>query len=132
MEIVYPDAEAVIEANKIVLKEIKALKADRYDILAGGKQKIQKVLENVESSQEDVYGKAAILLVGLVKAHAFASGNRRTAYAVTKEFLIHNTGSAHTLKGNIELIMKGIREDFYTNDEIIEWLKGGDIREFKR
>ncbi len=132
MKIVYPDVDAVIEANKIVLKEIKALKADRHDLLVGGRQKIQKVLEDAESSQEDIYGKAAILLRSIVKAHAFASGNRRTAYAVTKEFLIHNTGSDPELNGNVESIMKGIREDFYTNDEIIRWLKGGEIHEFKR
>ena len=46
----------------------------------------------------------------VVKAHAFASGNRRTAYAVTKEFLLHNKARIHDLKGNIEAIMKGIRK----------------------
>ena len=106
MEIVYPDVDAVVEANKIVLKEIKALKADRHDLLAGGKQKIQKVLDNAENAPTDIYGKAAILIVSLAKAHAFASGNRRTAYVVTKEFLIHNTGSAPELNGKVESIMK--------------------------
>ena len=128
----YPDMEAIITANKIVLKEIKVLKADRHELLAGGKPKIQRVLESVEGVQTDIYGKATILLIGLVKAHHFASGNRRTAYAVTKEFLLHNKVTVHTLRGNIESVMKGIREDFYTNDEIMEWLKGGEIREFKR
>jgi prophage maintenance system killer protein len=132
MDIIYPDVEAVIEANKIVLKEIRVLKADRHEVLIGGKQKIQKILNDVENSQTSIYDKAAILLSGLVKAHAFASGNRRTAYAVTKEFLLHNKADVHKMKGNIETIMKGIREDFYTNDEIIEWLKGGEVREPKR
>ena len=98
----YPDMEAIITANKIVLKEIKVLKADRHELLAGGKPKIQRVLESVEGVQTDIYGKATILLIGLVKAHAFASGNRRTAYAVTKEFLLHNKVTVHTLRGNIE------------------------------
>lgn len=132
MKIFYPDIEAVIEANKIVLKEIKVLKADRHAVLSGGVNKIQKVLKDVEIDQEDIYGKAAILLAGIIKAHAFASGNRRTAYLIAKEFLLHNIGSVNKFNGDIGLIMKGIREDFYTHDDIIKWLKGGKIHEFER
>jgi len=41
MELIYPDIEAVIEANKLVLKEIKALKADRHEVLLGGKARFR-------------------------------------------------------------------------------------------
>jgi len=71
--------------------------------------------------------------MGLVKKHPFASGNRRTAFVVTKYFLMQNKASfeikddPHYARG-----MLGIRENYYTKEEVKEWIKHGKIREFKR
>jgi len=69
----------------------------------------------------------------LIKSHAFASGNRRTAFVVVKYFLLENKG-----KFKIEddpsnaKVMQGIRENHYSNDEIKEWIKNGKIKKFQR
>jgi prophage maintenance system killer protein len=69
-------------------------------------------------------------LIQLTKAHAFDSGNRRTAYAATKLFLEAN---GKTLDIEVEpRVLTGIREGFYQTREVVEWLKGHGIRAFVR
>ena len=73
------------------------------------------------------------MLKGLVQGHAFASGNRRTAFIATKYFLTTNKAkiSVGDEPENAK-VMLGIREQQYSDSEIKEWLKHGKIREFKR
>lgn len=74
-----------------------------------------------------------MLLKGLIQKHPFASGNRRTAFIAAKDFILIN---AHKFgirdDPTSAKVMQGIREDYYSNNEIKEWLKYGKIREFKR
>ena len=77
-----------------------------------------------------LYDKAAVLLTELVRAHAFASGVRRTAYVATMSFL--RTNGQHPSVIPDPKILTGVREDFYAQDEIKEWLKGNAIRKFTR
>lgn len=93
MRIVYPDLESVIEANKLVLKAIKVLKADRHEILAGGREKMQKVLEDVKSSKGGVYDKAAILLRGLVQARGLQA-------ETGEQHMLQQENSCCTMQGN--------------------------------
>lgn len=126
--IVYPSVEDVVEANRRVLKEIRVKKGDQHKVLS--RQKIADALREARAEQGDVYDKAALLLTKLVRGHAFASGVRRTAYAVTISFLMSNGEQTHTIHD--PRILSGIRERFYTTQEVKEWLKGNEIRKFTR
>ena len=69
----------------------------------------------------------------MIKQHAFASGNRRTAFIITKHFLTIN-GKEFNITDNPDFaqIMTGIRENYYTDEEIKNWIQHGTIKEFKR
>jgi len=89
----------VIEINRRMLKEIKVKRADSHRVAS--RQKIEAVLAKVEEHEGDVHSKAATLLIGLTRAHAFDSGNRRTAYTATKLFL-KQTGQSWKSRSNQE------------------------------
>lgn len=120
--------EAHIEINKLVLQEITARKADRPRVL--GVQKLEEELGRVRSNPGDTHDKAVALLTELVRGHPFASGNKRTAYVATKVFLERN-GVKIAVKHDPR-ILQGIREGFYSEKEIRDWIKGHAIREFTR
>jgi prophage maintenance system killer protein len=65
--------------------------------------------------------------------HAFESGNKRTAFLTTKKFVITN-GEGFNIPDTEDnvTIMIGIRENYYTQKEIKEWIKYGKIKKFKR
>ena len=126
----YPSVEDIIYANEKILKEIKAKKADEHKILS--KYKIGKVVEEVADVGGDIYDKAVFLLKSLVQSHPFASGNRRTAFLVARNFLFYNGAKTPVKDEENAYILQGIREDYYQDLEIKEWLMKGDIREFKR
>ncbi|MFH1306553.1 MAG: type II toxin-antitoxin system death-on-curing family toxin [Candidatus Micrarchaeota archaeon] len=130
-KIIYPNAEEIIEYNLLVLSIIKVKKADRPEVLS--KQKIADVIDECREFDGDIHSKALVLLKGLVKAHAFASGNRRTAFVATKSFLSKNAAK-FGIKNEPEYarVMIGIREGFYSDDEIKEWIENGKIRKFER
>jgi death on curing protein len=124
----YLTVDEIIEINKNVLREIRVKRADAHRVAS--RQKIEDVLRDVQEEEGDVYLKAAVLLIRLTKAHAFDSGNRRTAYASTKLFLEAN---GKTLNIEVEpKVLTGIREGFYQTKEVVEWLKGHGIRPFVR
>lgn len=129
--IVYPSVDRVIEYNILALTIIQVKKADRHGVLS--RDRLGHIINNCKESEGDIYDKAVCLFKGLIQLHPFASGNRRTAFIVTKEFLKENKR-----KFNIEddpkqaKIMLGIREKYYTDDNIKEWVKHGKIKAFKR
>ena len=131
VETYYPTVEKIIELNALVLVVIKVKKADKPMVLS--RRKIEEAIENCKNNEGDIYDKAVVLLQGLIEKHSFASGNRRTAFIATKDFLFHNN---HTFNVSDELsqarVMTGIREHFYSCEEIKAWIKNGKIREFKR
>ncbi len=128
---IYPSAEKIIEYNFLVLKLIKVKKADEAKVLS--KTRIMEVLEECEDADGDIYDKAVCLLKGLIQKHPFASGNRRTAFLVVKDFLLANHANFHIKDDpHYAKVMLGIRENFYGTEEIKEWIKNGKIREFKR
>lgn len=130
-KIIYPEIEKIIEYNYLALKFIHAKKADRPKVLS--LSKIREALDACEEYHGDIYDKAVFLMKALVQKHAFASGNRRTAFIVTKYFLVENKQKfAATNEPKQARVMQGIRENYYSHDEIKEWLKNGKIREFKR
>jgi prophage maintenance system killer protein len=131
MVIRYLTFERIVENNLLVLSLIKVKKADKAELL--GRMKLFRIVEGCEELEGDVYDKAVFLLVNLIKKHPFASGNRRTAFICTKEFLLLNKARFRVKDDpKNSNIMTGIREGFYTSEEIKEWIKHGKIREFKR
>ncbi len=127
----YPSVERIIEFNILAITLIPAKKSDKAEVLS--KTKLYEAVEETEEQEGDVYDKAAVLLRGLVKKHAFASANRRTAFITTKDFVLSNKGKFRIPDdiGQVP-VMQGIREDFYSSEEIKEWIKNGTIRQFKR
>ncbi len=130
-KIIYPTPEIIIEYNFLVLELIKVKKADQSKVLSY--QKIVEVIEECKSLSGDIYDKAICLLRGIIQKHPFASGNRRTAFISTKDFLISN-GFKFEIKDDPSYakVMQGIREDYYSPEELKEWIKNGQIKEFKR
>jgi len=130
-KIKYPTAERIIEYKVLALTLIKIKKADRPAVLSSAR--LDLTIKNCKELKGDLYEKAVCLLKGIIQLHPFTSGNRRTAFIVVKGFLEENGG-----KFNIEddpqqaKVMLGIRENYYTDNEIKEWIKHGKIKEFKR
>lgn len=135
-ELWYPTAERITEYkiteyNLLALDLIKVKKADKPKVLSY--RKILDAIEQCNQTSGDIYDKAAVLLKELVQKHPFASGNRRTAFVAVKDFLLMNK-SKFGIKDDpaYAKVMTGIREGYYSKDEIKEWLKNGKIREFRR
>ena len=131
MKLIYPNIDDLIKYNYLVLEVIKVKKADKSQILSYSK--IFEIIKECEETNRDIYDKSVILLKGIIQKHPFASGNRRTAFLSTRNFIKFNN---HTFNINDShdntIIMLGIRENYYTNEEIKEWIKNGKIRTFKR
>ncbi|MBU0629014.1 MAG: type II toxin-antitoxin system death-on-curing family toxin [Nanoarchaeota archaeon] len=129
--IIYPIAEQIIEYNILVLNMIKVKKADKAQVLKPGI--ISNIINRCKETEGDIYDKAVCLFKGLVQEHAFASGNRRTAFITTKYFIKANKGK-FGIKDDPQYArpMQGVRENYYTDEEIKEWIKNGKIKEFKR
>lgn len=118
----------MVEINKIALTSIKVRRADRHKVIS--KERLSFIIESVRKHDGDLYDKATKLLKEIVKAHCFESGNRRTAILATEAFLKAN-GEELRIEFNAKILI-GIREGFYTDFEIKEWLHGNAVREFKR
>ncbi len=128
---VYPTAEKLIEYNFLALEFIKVKKADQPKILSHSK--INEVIAECENKEGDLYDKAVVLLKGLIQKHPFASGNRRTAFIATKDFVISNKGKFGVKDDpTYAKVMQGVRENYYSDEELKEWIRNGKIREFKR
>ena len=114
--------------NELILREIRIRKADRPQLLS--RAKLDDIPTSVRETEGDVYDKATTLIIGLVRGHPFASGNRRTAFVATKLFLELN-GEKMIVEHDSK-ILQGIREGFYTTREVKSWLKGNAIKRFTR
>jgi death-on-curing family protein len=127
----YPNIQEIVFYNKEALELIKVKKADRHEILAY--PKVEDVISTCKNKKGDVYDKAICIIKGIAQKHPFASANRRTAIITTKAFLNANK-KEFKVPNNKEQskVMQGIREDYYTDEEIRRWLKHGKIKEFKR
>ena len=131
LRVIYPSPERIIEYNLLVLELFRVKKADAAKVLS--RTKIREIIEDCEKKEGNIYDKAVVLLKGIVQKHPFASGNRRTSFIATKDFLFHNNHKFNVKDDPSQArVMTGIREHFYTHEEIKEWVKHGKIKEFKR
>ncbi len=131
VEIIYPTVEEIQYNNTIAIEMFRRSKRDQAKTISVSY--IQKIIDSIKLEPGDIYDKAAILLFELTRIHAFESGNKRTAFLTTKKFVITN-GERFNIpdtENNVK-IMIGIRENYYTQKEIKEWIKHGKIKTFKR
>ena len=131
VEIIYPTVEEIQYNNTIAIEMFRRSKHDQAKTISVAY--IQKIIDSIKLEPGDIYDKAAILLFELTRMHAFESGNKRTAFLSTKKFVITN-GEGFNIpdtESNVK-IMIGIRENYYTQKEIKEWIKYGKIKTFKR
>ncbi|MBI3033291.1 Fic family protein [Candidatus Woesearchaeota archaeon] len=119
--LLYPEVEKVVEYNYLILTLLKAKKGDQQKTLSAAK--LFQVIEECKFNRGDIYDKAVVLIKGIVQKHPFASGNRRTAFITTKDFIVKNH---HTfgIKDNPDYVrvMLGIRENYYMDNEIRGWI----------
>src|SRR3989338_2992695 len=130
-ELTYPSVDHLIELNVVALSVIQVKRADRAQVMS--RARLEEVLTSCRRVDGDVYDKAVMLLKGIVQKHPFESGNRRTAFVATKEFLLMN-GARLGIVDEPEnaRILLGIRENYYADAEIREWVHHGKIRAFER
>ncbi len=130
-EITYPSPDRIIEYNILILELIRVKKSDQPKVLSYSK--IKEVVEECVHSEGDIYDKSLILLKGITQKHPFASGNRRTAFITAKDFIVRN-GFKFGIKDDpaCARVLLGVRERFYSDKELKEWIQHGKIREFKR
>ena len=130
-EIWYPSLNKIVECNYLALSLFRVKKSDQAKLLNGNH--ILKIIDQMKEDKGDEFDKALILLKGIIKKHPFASGNRRTAFIILKIFLQKNNIKIKIVdKPENARTMLGIREGFYDEDEILEWIKNGKIRTFRR
>lgn len=125
-----PDADEIISINEEVLRVYPQKKADRHHVMSYAK--VADAAQKARSEQEP-YAVAATLLVELVRAHAFASGNKRTSFFCARNVLA-SVGEPFKIRDSIAnaRVLIGVREGFYNRNDIIHWLRTGDIHEFTR
>ena len=110
----------------MALEFIKVKKADQPKVLSYSK--ISEVIADCEKKEGDLYDKVVVLLKGLIQKHPFASGNRRTAFIATKDFVIGNKGK-FGIKDDptYAKVMQGVRENYYSDEELKEWIINGKM-----
>lgn len=122
LRIKYPTVEEIIITNKKVLEIHRAKRADKHELL-GTKHQIQEIIDKTKRKKGDIYIKSAVLLRELTISHLFASGNRRTAYLVTNDFIYKNKKKdIEKTKKDIE-IFKKIRYREISDEELTKWIK---------
>ena len=127
----YPTVEEIQYFNTITIEMFRRSKHDEAKTI--NVSYIEKAIEKVKNKQGNLYEKAAVMLYELTRIHAFESGNKRTAFLTTKKFVIKNEGKFNIpdLTDNVK-VMIGIRENYYSLNQIKEWIKNGKIKEFRR
>ena len=127
----YPTVEEIQYFNTIAIEMFRKSKHDEAKTI--NVSYIEKAVEKVKNKQGNIYEKAALIMYELTRIHAFESGNKRTAFLTTKKFVIKNEGKFNIPDSTDNVkVMIGIRENYYSLDEIKEWIKNCKIKEFRR
>jgi death-on-curing family protein len=129
--VVYPTVDEIQYYNTIAIEMFRKSKRDQTKTISTSY--IQTAIDKTKMNSGDIYDKAARLLIELTRIHAFESGNKRTAFLTTKKFILRNEGKFNIpdTVNNVK-VMIGIRENYYSQDEIKEWIVHGNIKKFKR
>jgi len=131
IEIVYPTVDEIQYYNTIAIEMFRKSKQDKAKTISVSY--IKRAIDKTKMNPGDIYDKAARLLIELTRIHAFESGNKRTAFLTTKKFVLKNEGKFNIpdTVNNVK-VMIGIRENYYSQDELKEWIRYGKIKKFER
>ena len=129
--IVYLTVDEIQYYNTIAIEMFRKSKSDQAKTISVSY--IQKAIDKTKMNPGDIYDKAARLLIELTRIHAFESGNKRTAFLSTKKFVLRNEGKFNIPDtiNNVK-VMIGIRENYYSQNEVKEWITNGKIKKFER
>lgn len=117
----YPTVQDVINTNKIMVRDFRATKAEKAEVL--NRKQIEQALLATKRQKGSVQDKAATL-VRRLEHHPFGSANRRTAYATMNQFLWKNEGYAlYKKKASGKKFMKDLREGKLTHEQIKRIIK---------
>lgn len=124
-----PTAEEIIAMHE----EIEA----EYDLkykgvrIAAPKLALREDVIDPAAEYDDPYHRAAVLLFGIPSTHVFEDANKRTAWAVTMEYL-NNQGVDVGLQQPDETVERIVRRvGLFGTEELAEWLETGEIDEDK-
>jgi len=129
--IVYPTVDEIQYNNTIAIEMFRKSKQDQAKTISVSY--IQKAIDKTKMNPGGIYDKAARLLIGLTRIHAFESGNKRTAFLSTKKFILKNEEKFNIpdTTNNVRVIID-IRENYYSQNEVKEWIMNGKIKKFER
>ncbi len=129
--IVYPTVDEIQYYNTIAIEMFRKSKSDQAKTISVSY--IEKAIDKAKMNPGCIYDKAARLLIELTRIHAFESGNKRTAFLSTKKFVLKNEGKFNIPDtiNNVK-VMIGIRENYYSQNEVKEWIMNGKIKKFER
>jgi death-on-curing protein len=71
----------------------------------------------------DAFALAAAYIMGLARNHAFADGNKRTAYVTGKLFLRLNGYQFKPRKDHAVIVMESVASGRLTEPQLADWIK---------
>jgi prophage maintenance system killer protein len=110
---------------------------EEYDLkykgtrVAAPKLELRENVIEQAAEYDDPWHRAAVLLFGIPSVHVFEDANKRTAWAVTMEYL-DGQGLAVELPQDRNVIERIVRRaGLFDTDELAGWLETGEIDEDK-
>ncbi|WP_049996123.1 Fic family protein [Halococcus sediminicola] len=98
---------------------------------AAPKGKLRQNVIEPAREYDDPWHRAAVLLFGIQSVHVFEDANKRTAWAVTMEYL-DEQGLDVELPQDTAVIERIVRRaGLFDTDALAEWLETGEIDESK-
>jgi prophage maintenance system killer protein len=136
----YPDFEYVVSRNRDLFEGeplSTPKRGERHELV-----RPRWIIEALHEAQQETgsgYRRASALLKAFCSRHAFASGNKRTAFLVAYAFLVRN-GFYDEHGGNPVVdepernteVLIDTREGIYTLNDIEQWYETGQIRQSPR
>ena len=99
--------------------------------IAAPRLKLREDVVDPAAEYDDPWHRAAVLLFGIQRAHVFEDANKRTAWAVTMEYL-NDQDLAVDFQQDDDVIEQIVRRaGLFDTDELAEWLETGEIDESK-
>ena len=84
---------------------------------------LQRSVDKVTYENADVFALAAAYIMGLARNHAFADGNKRTAYVTAKLFLRLNGYQFKPRKDHAVIILESVADGRFPEPRLADWIK---------
>lgn len=114
------------EAVFIHIRLMRLLGEERYGVF--DRTLVESALSRPRQAADyegaDLFRQAATLCYGLIKNHPWAGGNKRTATAITDEFLYRNGIDLEAQAAEVVEMVLAIEADRWGIGEVEEWLRG--------